>query len=1362
MSIFLPFSFGSRSLESKSQAFYYTGKDQTFNFIGGQTYTVYAWGAAGANSSGGAGAYVSGVFTPSTSGTATIIVGQCGNTGSYSSYGGGGIGRNGGGGGGGRSSLMIGTSDIVTVGAGGGAGATGGYGGASYSNGVFTSVGGDASGGDGRGGGATMSAGGAGGSAYYINGDSGQPGSFHQGGLSGNYTGWGGQSGGGGGYYGGGGGGGSALNGPGAGGGGSSYINTSYFSCISAAQSTAVPTSSSLTGVVQALYNSAGYVPAKAISANTGHGLIIIVQNSTTFNPTYLPGCMLWLDAADVDGTGVTTTSTVLSLASFVPASPTTQEVSYSVSSQYYYSLSNWTPVSCVMNGAYINGSQPQTANLAPSATTGIWYAYWNDGSYCKMVKLQFSITSGRIYVTALSAGYVSSASSITSSTTGAQNDTIYNSATSTTVATSSSSPGYGVSSFSIKTSGVPSTGSSVSTWVDKSGNSNTFTLPSGSYNAPTYGTDTGSLQSVNFTAASCNVLYSSTSIALSNSTFFYVFTPTSYTSSAGRYLDACDANNADYITQGGFAIADAGYLDFQQNGNYQLSNLGSPPAGSRVLISFMWNGTAFTTYKNGVQQYSNTYTKGTTTHIALGVPIGSGNTISTNQFGTFNANELIAFSTVLTAIQRRQVEMYLAWKWGLGSPLSTFSPANINGLALWLDGADAGTVILNGSNVTQWNDKSGKNYNLTGSSTTGITYSSNTLSFPGTSTGYLSNTTSGIPLRTLFMVASSANGSTLTASAAVNGQSQAGAYYAGTYATSVGASIFTTTFNGSGSSDTNQFLNSNTTSANTTYLIEATYDPSGQTLVLYINGSNSGTYTYSTSLTTKTPTGLFIGGNWYNNSLTAIVSTFNEILMFNTILTAGQRQQIEGYLAWKWGLYSSLPSSHPNRYTLPTSAPFSPLLIPGCSLWIDASDTSTITLNGSNLAKVTDKSGNNVDLGTSSGFVYPRTFNGSYPSFYNANSSGQVASNASFSLPNNFTVAFVAQRDTGAGSGAGFIFNSGASDPTYRAYIWDPSSNVYYSRQQWTNAFSYNPNVGVANFSSSPYFYVNGTNVVTYTENPIQYTSSNLAVFLGNTNGGGYSCEFLIFSGSLTTTQRQQIEGYLAWKWGIQGSLPSTHPFYKASPGAYTIPTNILYSLPQDALSYLILDVSSKDYGIAPQPVTTNGTVTYTTIGGKKCAYFNNSTSNYLSLPFTPKTTLTICFWLYVIDSPYYTAVSITNSSVNPSLQVDINNTSSVIPVAMPGQWTIVHNVSSSGPGQWCHYAVTVNYTTFTSQAYINGSLSSTATGSSATGIAQTLFFLGRSGDNYRAFNGYLRQFLYYPRVLNASEVSAIYTNTA
>ena len=49
--------------------------------------------------------------------------------------------------------------------------------------------------------------------------------------------------------------------------------------------------------------------------------------------------------------------------------------------------------------------------------------------------------------------------------------------------------------------------------------------------------------------------------------------------------------------------------------------------------------------------------------------------------------------------------------------------------------------------------------------------------------------------------------------------------------------------------------------------------------------------------------------------------------------------------------------------------------------------------------------------------------------------------------------------------------------------------------------------------------------------------------------NTGADICEILLYVGEITTSQRQQLEGYLAWKWGLQANLPSGHTYYSAPP---------------------------------------------------------------------------------------------------------------------------------------------------------------------------------------------------------------------
>src|ERR1700748_1258223 len=46
--------------------------------------------------------------------------------------------------------------------------------------------------------------------------------------------------------------------------------------------------------------------------------------------------------------------------------------------------------------------------------------------------------------------------------------------------------------------------------------------------------------------------------------------------------------------------------------------------------------------------------------------------------------------------------------------PVPPFNPSDIAGLTLWLDASDSSTLTLNGTNVSQWNDKSGNGNNAT------------------------------------------------------------------------------------------------------------------------------------------------------------------------------------------------------------------------------------------------------------------------------------------------------------------------------------------------------------------------------------------------------------------------------------------------------------------------------------------------------------------------------------------------------------------------------------------------------------------------------------------------------------------------
>ena len=87
---------------------------------------------------------------------------------------------------------------------------------------------------------------------------------------------------------------------------------------------------------------------------------------------------------------------------------------------------------------------------------------------------------------------------------------------------------------------------------------------------------------------------------------------------------------------------------------------------------------------------------------------------------------------------------------------------------------------------------------------------------------------------------------------------------------------------------------------------------------------------------------------------------------------------------------------------------------------------------------------------------------------------------------------------------------------------------------------------------------YQNGTALNTYTyATDISYNHNNTSqLFIGayGTNLfvlGGNIAEMLSFTNpyDMTTESRTKIEGYLAWKWGLQSNLPSIHPYFTSPP---------------------------------------------------------------------------------------------------------------------------------------------------------------------------------------------------------------------
>lgn len=514
-----------------------------------------------------------------------------------------------------------------------------------------------------------------------------------------------------------------------------------------------------------------------------------------------------------------------------------------------------------------------------------------------------------------------------------------------------------------------------------------------------------------------------------------------------------------------------------------------------------------------------------------------------------------------------------------------TFVPTQIPGCQLWFDAADQTSFSFSaGTTISEWRDKSSNAYSVI--QPTALRQPSLTSGaqnrLPGIQFGsnlYLFQTSTSMPAFTT-------GGSTSVLMAARNATNNDSWNIINTiWFDSAGGSAtlrYHFSFNQGVTDGTTLFTNgslagqvtSNAVAPSANAILGFTASATSQTI--HTNGSTN-SFT-GTTLPNATGTSAFTFNDARNNAASANTMIF-EMVGYNTQLTTPQRQLLEGYLAWKWNLVAQLPADHPYKTTsilslppfqnaprsrtvqpislpLPfprvpyaTSRLFNPTSIPGCSLWLDAADPGTVTVSGSTVTGVLDKSSSNVTLSNSSGFTYPNnTFNGRRPSFFvtgGGNSGGgtqRLGVNSAFALPTPFTVSFVCQH-VGAAN-YGYILDSGPSG-SGRPYILDGAAGPRFETPVGSGGLlTTSPLLTSIIFGSSAVAFQNGVQQFT---GSATFTTGGITIgnrFTLNESWPGHICELILHNTALTSFQRQQVEGYLAWKWGLQGTLPSNHPY--------------------------------------------------------------------------------------------------------------------------------------------------------------------------------------------------------------------------
>jgi hypothetical protein len=932
----------------------------------------------------------------------------------------------------------------------------------------------------------------------------------------------------------------------------------------------------------------------------------------------------------------------------------------------------------------------------------------------------------------------------------------------------------------------APANGTNITTWADKSTNGRSFT-GSATYNA------------------------TSTGLTFNGTTNFFSFTqmPLTYTGSVAYVVNITTANAWNNLFQLG---PDSAGVTFRINGYTSTTVQINTVAGQDqiaqlpiytnqlVIFYYTFTGTSSSSTSLFIEEIGNGTLQTNTGTASRGITpgnqgayIGTYAGLSANLVGV--VHEILYFNSVLPIARQQSVEGYLAWKWGLqGSlpanhPFKYFTPvydslqalttsqyqaSYLPGLQAWYDAADpfgTGVRPANGAVMSNWFDKSGNSNTMeargaptytTGSqnSLPGITIAGNS----GTTitSYYTTQIAPGTFLPELDAFVVYKNTSAVTYNTLINRTLTGGGL-------ANPLDIWNTSWafgsNNQYSTTSSYNLYNTNTSLFNVNISQATTATSKVTA--YTNG-NAITLTGGTPTFTPSDGGAVLTLGSRGSADTGFNGLFYEVMVFNYPLSTEQREFVEGYLAWKWGLNASLPTTHLYYSAIPNinTFLFQPNQIVGLNLWLDGADplnTGAVPANGTAITSWRDKSPNAIN-GTGTG--NPTFVSGGGISF---NGSTQFYDIPYSTKPNTET-GFVVLKATIASPSAvhqNILFN--ATSGTREVVLYNSAINLYSSGVGGITTGTLPLSgvttlIGWAYNSASSVIYTNGVSgPVGGGFSPTAQTTMRLGSAASGQRFIGEMYEVLIFNTVLSTAQRQIVEGYLASKWNLQASLPTSHPYYTVEPSlltfvpSYTGITNIL----SNAYNYLPLKGNATDIGLYPQTVTVNGTVTYSNVLGKRAAYFNNSLNNYISFPMSNMYGMTWAFW-FNTPTGNYTMASFTRASLNPSVQFDVvSSTVLTIYTALPSYWSINPSVTFLGANIWNFITVTLNQNTFVETVYMNGSNAISATGSGALGFTPDLFFLGRSGDPNRAYEGYIQNFMYFNTVLTGAQVNMLYEQT-
>jgi hypothetical protein len=317
--------------------------------------------------------------------------------------------------------------------------------------------------------------------------------------------------------------------------------------------------------------------------------------------------------------------------------------------------------------------------------------------------------------------------------------------------------------------------------------------------------------------------------------------------------------------------------------------------------------------------------------------------------------------------------------------------------------------------------------------------------------------------------------------------------------------------------------------------------------------------YQSSTGIVTFTASPTVLGMNYLYVKITAPMTSSTQTTTLSFIGSTNQGFYIDNSNAWS-----------PSQLTT--------------ALWLDISDSTTITTVSGGVSEWRDKSGNSRHAGQSSVTSRPTITNNALNNlplivFDGVNDFMDIPTTIlqTQSKPSIFYVfvrnnagstdgyspEITVNSSNGSDNGSFHYVKTnltGASYPMYNTGGW----GIYDGAGSYTNGSAEIISFATLTSTSTYSVYKNGTlEGSAAAGNALStFTGFRLAQQQGNRTSGISFGEIVLVLNA-TTANRESIEGYLAWKWGIQSKLPSNHP-YKSGVGigySYAMPISFTFT---------------------------------------------------------------------------------------------------------------------------------------------------------------------------------------------------------